>query len=195
MRTLFSALTVVLLLLVAGCREEEKIFAPDPEFSINVWKAPEWWPREDKDWPVDPVEARIQQDALAEYGRPQFFRAIWRTDRRVVTQAEMRELIEKKSSVLEGGETEWIYLEDRKVLRFHPRRLEERPLDDRLRVLCLNGDPEQIRLTKAPDGRTLETYTYYSTGMMYRFDKETGLLEPGGEESLLQTMPGYRGRQ
>lgn len=177
-RLLLALLVGLLPVLLVSCNKNKRKIAPDPEYSLNVMPVPEFWPREEQDWPKDPVAARVQQDYLAEHGRPDFFRVVWRPDRRIIRHFEMMDAIERKGAGLAAApELEWIYLEGDTVVRFYPRRHEARELDHRLLTHCVYGDPHEVKSNPDPaTGRILETYFYYDIGKVYYYDAETGKL-------------------
>lgn len=189
----FLAAALLAVALMVGCGKEEPSLAPDPEFSINVMETPPWWPREEKDWPADPIESRLMEDTLAERGRPEFLRVVWTRDRRIVRQHEMVSALEAKGRGLKDApEFEWIYLDDAEVVRFLPTKIETRPLDDRLKAIALYGDPQTVRTTKDPLGREQETFFYYDRGKIFYFLTESGVQT--GETSIPVT-PYYPRRE
>lgn len=167
---------VLALLLVAGLGCSRKpVLAPDSDFSINVLLTPSWWPREKQDWSSEPVTAAVQQEYYALHGRPEVLRVVWNRDRSLIRQAEMADRVMKnKNKPVEPPEFEWIYLERGIVARFHRDRVEERPLDDRLRAVALYGDPNEWKVNRDAAGRDIETYIYYNQGTIMTFLREDG---------------------
>lgn len=184
---LLAVLSFVLLL--AACGKEKQKLAPDPKFSINVMETPEFWPREDKDWPKDEEKRLIMEGTYAEMGRPDFFRVIWTPDRRIMRQREMVEMLDQKGRGLnKAPELEWIYLDKGKVVRFTRTEAQVRDLDERLISLCRLGDPNDVKVRRDPDGRNVEIYTYYNTGQILYFDQKSGGRI---REDQVAPTPGY----
>ncbi|MDX2176864.1 MAG: hypothetical protein SF028_10375 [Candidatus Sumerlaeia bacterium] len=188
---------LLLILLAAamalGCGKDEPKLAPDPEFSINVLETPSWWPREEKDWPGNPIEARLMEDTLAERGRPDFLRVVWTRDRRIVRQSDMISALSADGRGLKDAtEFEWVYLDDEEVVRFKAAETEVRPLDGRLRAVCLYGDPQAFKSGKDPLGRERETYFYYDRGKIFYFLADDGTQV--GEDTIPVT-PYYPRRE
>lgn len=150
-----------------GCSKKPEL-KPDPTFSMNVMVVPEWWPREELDWPKDPDLAQVQQDALQERGRPDYIRMVWTRDRRILRQSELAE-----KARLRGGlpkpEMEWVYLEKGQVVRFKGTKVLEEPLNDELRAVCEFGDPND---TKDFDekGRHKQIWTFRDNGKILYFE-------------------------
>ncbi len=162
-------------LILASCGREKQKLAPDPNFSINVMEVPEFWPREDKDWPKDEEKRLAMEGTYAEMGRPDSFRVIWTPDRRIMRQREMVEMLDQKGRGLnKTPELEWIYIDKGKIVRFTPKEAQARDLDDRTLTLCRLGDPNDVKVRRDPDGRNVEIYTYYNTGQIIYFDQKSG---------------------
>jgi hypothetical protein len=193
MKRLLAGLLMALgIALLAGCKDDPKL-APNSDFSINVIPTPNWWPREDKDWNADPSIARMQQDYIAEHGKPEAIRVIWTRDRSLMRQGELADRVRKNRNrmVDTPPELEWIYLERGKVVRFLRDRLEERDLDDRLRAVALYGDPNEWKVTRDAAGRDIETHIYYNEGLLMTF-----LVSDGSKvrEERFQPVTGYQRR-
>lgn len=194
--SLLTRLLLIVLLLgavlapVSGCKR--KRLRPDPAFSLNVMTVPEWWPREKKDWPKDPAEARVMKEALDANGRPDYLRIVWNRDRRLVRQGEMVRAIQRGGRGLTPPEFEWVYFDDNKVIRFFPRRAETRELDDRLKTVCNYGDPNEIKTLSDAMNREMDIFTYYEQGKLIYFDRATGRTI---KEDKFQAIDGFERRQ
>lgn len=191
-RIVAGALLAAAIALFAGCKDDPKL-APDSDFSINVIPTPEWWPREDKDWDKDPSTARLQQDYVAEHGKPEVIRVVWTRDRSLMRQGEMADRVRKNNNrtLDTPPEFEWIYIERGKVARFVRDRVDERDLDDRLRAIALYGDPNEWKVTKDAAGRDIETHVFYNEGLLMTF-----LMSDGSKvrEERFQPVTGYQRR-
>lgn len=188
-RRLLSLCMAFALLVTVGCKKEGDKLAPDPDFSINVLATPEFWPREDKDFP-ESEEGRILMEAtLEDWGRPEVLRVIWTPDRRIMRQREMVESLERKGQGLRKPEFEWIYVDKMKVLRFRNNKTEERDLDARLLKVCELGDPNEVKIRRDPEtGVITETFIYYGTGQILYFDQKSGALI---REDQVTPTPGF----
>ncbi len=177
------------LLLLVACGKEKQKIAPEPDFSINVMDVPEFWPREDKDWPKDEEKRLVMEGTYAEMGRPEFFRVIWTPDRRIMRQREMVEMLDQKGRGLnKTPELEWIYLEKGKIVRFTQTEAQLRDLDDRTLTLCRLGDPNDVKIRRDAEERNVEIYAYYNTGQIFYFDQKTGKQI---REDQVSPTPGY----
>lgn len=97
-RFLMIALMVPLLLAGVGCGgSKQRKLAPDISFSVNLIEVPEDWPIEKKDWPKDPKQALQQQQVYEKYGKPDYFRILWRKDGRIITQGELTQRMSDKT--------------------------------------------------------------------------------------------------
>lgn len=191
LRLLFACIALLAAFGAASCNKNKQKLAPDPEFSINVMEVPEFWPREDKDWPKDEDKRLVMEGTLADRGRPDFFRVVWTADRRIVRQREMVDALEKKGQGLTAPELEWIYADDGKIVRFHKDKAEVRDMDDRLATICTLGDPNDVKVRRDAAGTNTEIFTYYNTGQIMYFEQKTGLRL---REDQVPATPGYKGR-
>ncbi|MEQ8820285.1 MAG: hypothetical protein RLY93_08565 [Sumerlaeia bacterium] len=157
-------LAALIAFLGAGCGKKK--LEPDIDFSINVMPVPQWWPREDKDWPEIPAAREAQQQVWAERGTPDYFRIVYTADRRIVRQPELGtgRMAGKKDQV----ELEWIYFEDGEVISFAGPKVKERDIDDQLRTVCKYGDPSEIK-TWPEVGVERSSFTYYDHGKTFYF--------------------------
>lgn len=173
MRRILPLMMILVLIGISlgatGCRRgpEKRALIYDPTFSLNVKRVPSYWPREDLDWPRNEMEREARKEAWANYGTPDFIRHVRTFDRRIVRPVEM-----EKGHVLAGQRNrpliQWIYLDKDLVLEFDGPRVEELELDDKLRTVCIYGDPNDIRsLDQQHYERT--SFYYYNHGREFIF--------------------------
>lgn len=175
-------------LLATACGKKEPALEPDPEFSINVMVVPDFWPREEIDWPEDETLRRVQQEAWARYGTPDFLRFVYTVDRRIVKPSEAVEGHRMSGRRGSKPEDEWVYFDQGIVLRFKGTEVIERPLDDMLKTIVLYGDPNEIK--RWPElGVERTSFTYYDHGKTFNFGggKLTDTYE-------FKPMPGFNMR-
>ncbi len=177
-RVMFAAaLLVVTAGLVAACggRGGPRVMVPNSDFSINVVEAPGDWPDEERDWHADPVIAAQQQRVYEAYGKPDYFRFLWRRDGQVVRQGDLFDMISAqrvdpaKFIAERNPDMEWVYLDRGITYRFTRSGPQQAPLPDNIRVICEEGDPQEIKENPGADGARMLTYQYYNTGMIYYF--------------------------
>lgn len=167
---LLSAVLIAAILLPACSRGPEKRpLEIDPVFSVNVIPVPDYWPREKLDFPKDdPRMRRLMREALAEHGRPDFLWMVQTYDRRPVHQAELRRP-ETMSARRSKSFLDWVYLEQRLVVSFEGGEIRELPLTDKIRTICLYGDPNEVRPFRTADGRNEPRWIYYAYGLEFAF--------------------------
>lgn len=161
--------TLVATTMTVGCRRgpEKRPLTYDATFSLNVKRVPAFWPRERFDWPRNEMEREAHKEAWATYGTPDFIRHVRTFDRRIVRPVEMEE-----RHVLAGARNrpliQWIYLDKELVLEFDGPRVEELDLDDKLRTVCIYGDPNDIRTFDREHFKQTSFY-YYNHGQEFIF--------------------------
>lgn len=187
----FTLLAGLLLLATfqVGCGGKRPRVFPDANFSINVAPVPADWPDEAKDWPDDVDAALRMQRVFERHGVPDFFRLRWSRDGRILSQRELTQMqwtanqrsFQKymKSADIEH---EWVYLDERRLFRFHRNRVEEKELPDTIRIICEYGDPSDISQTRDIVG-PITTYSYFHLG--YRFYFRDGMLDRREEFNAL----------
>ena len=166
---ILAPLLGVLLVVLGGCEKkpEEKPLEIDQKFSVNVIPIPHYWPREKFDWPTSPVERNIRQEAWAKYGTPDFLRRIYTFDNRIVRPLELSEghvLAGKRPVPLD----QWVYIEEDRTITFTGPRMELGTIPDQIRIVCLNGDPNEVKEFPRADF-TMVSFFYYNQGKEYVF--------------------------
>ena len=165
--SLAGAVLLAASVFLTACGGKEPVLKPDPDFSVNVMAVPEWWPREELDWPEDAARRQVEQDAWARYGTPEFLRFVYTVDRRIVKPSESLEG-HRMAGTQGKPDIEWIYVNDEIILSFNKGKAVERPLDDRLRTVVLYGDPNEIK--RWPElGVERTSFTYYDHGKTFSF--------------------------
>ena len=192
-------LTILILMagtaFTSGCGRNPRIF-PDARFSVNVASVPRDWPDEKKDWPEDVDAALRMQRVYERYGVPDYFRIRWARDGRLLSQKELNQMqftsnqrsfakYMKQSNL----EYEWVYLDEKKLIRFHRNRVEETDLPDTIRIICEYGDPSDISQTRDIAG-PITTYSYYGLGKRFYF--RDGVLD---RQEDFTSMPGFSERR
>jgi len=181
---LLKAAVVVLALagamgMAAGCGGTPKArkIAPDPRFSINLVEVPADWPDERIDWPRDNATLAAQQQAVYEqYGKPDYFRLLWKRDGRMMTNTEFQNMAwqrrakaGKRKEQIETPDLEWVYLDDKLTFQFTRGKVVKGELPDTTRIVTEYGDPHEIKetidVTKAPN----VVYQYYDQGKVFYF--------------------------
>jgi hypothetical protein len=194
----------LLLLCLAGCRR----FYPPVAFnlrSVNVASIPPDWPYEDvKKFKL----TEVQEEVLAERGRPDRFRVRWDEREEFIWGPELRQRFHRNSEndimmwhhhrkAPMPFEVSWIYQEEgqsryrreadetfrgEEVIFLDEHSYEIVPIDAMLGVLLDNGDPEKIDGPERWRGHELERWRYYQRGRVYHF------LD--GHLDRVETLPG-----
>ncbi len=171
-RTSVSLLVLIVSsLLVLGCGSKNPEDLPlevNPLYSVNIVPVPDFWPREKIDWPIKEPQRSLHQEAWAVHGTPDYIRLVYTFDDRFVRPIELEEnhtMIGKRPGPL----TEWIYLDQDKVIRFESSRYVEKPVSEELRMICTHGDPTQFHEAREADGTVRRTYTYLNLGKEFTY--------------------------
>ncbi len=143
----------------------------DPEFSINVGTI-------DADWPKDIEDLdTAKQHALEFYGRPDYFHLIWSPRSDILTESEhyklMRDAADQNWKTGKPPEPGfgWIYMKKNiEVIFLDSARYEEKKLTAQMRLIAEKGDPQRKRMVRIPGGRTVEEWTYFGLGIIYKFE-------------------------
>lgn len=168
MRNVYTLLILSIFLstILAGCSKgpEKKPIEIDPNYSVNVVSVPSYWPREKLDYPKkDTVMKQTMIKAYRQYGRPDYLRRVYTADRtRIIRPNDLQEGVTLPGRIPE--KTEWIYTKEDLILEFKFDEIIEHELDDRLEIICLYGDPNEIRPHKTQLGDLNIIYTYYGHG-------------------------------
>ena len=180
---LLLAVLTVAALSACGSRNRPRVLVPNSDFSVNVVPAPPDWPDERRDWHPDPVISAQQQRVFETYGKPDYFRFLWRRDGRIVRQADLYDLLythrrDPEDYMKEQNlDLEWVYLEHGITYRFTPSGPQQGEVSDALRVITDLGDPEEMKENVDRDGVEELTYQYYSRGVIYYFRDGTKIRE------------------
>jgi len=165
----FSSARLVLLLplllglvVTNGCAKPK--LEIDPDYSWNLVRPQEEWPGEKPEEILKPAEL----EAFAVYGRPDAIRIIYDASGRIITRTEVdTKFVGKKAKKIEDFQRSYVYAVKRVEVVMHPSgEIEEKPLNDQLRIVYENGDPESR--TSRPNS-TQETWVYYSLGRRFLF--------------------------
>lgn len=168
-------LWIVLLVVLIGCAHSGQIVF-NPKFSVNLATPCKSWPEEKKLTPA-------QREVLAKYGPPDYFHIWWTKQGEIQTYLK----VDRKFPRIHDYDRSWIYLDRNEDIVFksdtHHVVL---PISDQLRVVCEYGDPEDIKKITNRDGVLVESWTYYTYGILLKF--LDGKL---GERSEFQPMGTY----
>lgn len=152
-RVLFPALLFGALIL-GGCKLDQDI-AMDFDYSVNVFRPGPKFPNHKK---LKPSEKEL----FDRYGKPDFIRVYWNRDGDLRTRNQLQgELQGKKPKKMPPYA--WLYLKQGREYFINETTFEERPVTERVRIICEHGDPEDIK--DLMGGRI--QWTYYSTGRIF----------------------------
>lgn len=193
-----GALACLLACALSGCfgAAIEAIFSPytiekhlNPAFSINVVKTPEWWPDDDTFKTKRNPTGEAQRAYYEQWGRPDFIRLIYRKDRTVIDFDTYWANNSRLPPVIGYA---WVYLDRKIETHFNEKTgVEEGPLSDEIRMICDEGDPDQILRLEAPEGMRKVRFFYRQTGKAVTFEnsRKTGVDQ-------MPALPGWmRGRR
>jgi hypothetical protein len=180
-------LAVLFVSVLPGCgkKPKDQPIRFDPNISVNVVPVPEFWPREDKDFPKSELDRAVREQALEKYGRPDYLRQVYTVDRRVIRPKDILEGIHlpgKKATPT----LEWLYIDEKLALEFDGPRMVEHELDDQLRIAAIYGDANIVRNHPQADGRVFQIHTYYNHAKEFTFYGTTLVKE----KTLTSTLPG-----
>jgi hypothetical protein len=160
----FLAACILLIGTACASKDPEKLpLEVDALYSVNVVGVPSYWPREKLDWPLEEPQRSLHKEAHGIHGNPDYIRFVYTFDDRFIRPSELEEnhrMIGKRPAPM----TEWVYIEQDKVLRFESNRYVEKPLTEELRMVCTHGDPTQVKEVREPDGTLRRIYTYLDLG-------------------------------
>jgi len=190
MRAIFFLLIIAGSFTLAGCggKKDNVPLTPDPSFSVNVMPVPPNWPRERVDWPSNEEHKVVQKGIYEKYDKPDFIRYVYTFDARFVTSEEMqqwRHMVGKRPEPL----VEWVFLDEEKVYRFDGKKEPvDRELEDKLRVICMEGDPQKVTnvAVHPEEDMEKEIWFYYTSGNEYHFIEDRKV----SERKVSAGMPG-----
>ena len=162
-RILFPFLCLLPVFVGSSCAKKDKLRL-NPEFSVNVAQP-------EKDFPNVENLIPSKKEVYELYGSPDFVRFWWSKDGRVHRFLEVdRQLRSRKT--LFGLKHSWIYLDKNIECVFENNSLyREIPLNDKIRILCNYGDPEDIKILSDVEPYR-EIWNYYSQGVIFKFEKD-----------------------
>ena len=151
-------------LLLSGCqREDEVIFNID--FSINVGKPRRKFPKVKK-------LVQSKREVYELYGRPDFVRLWWTEDGRIHQYLEVDRRMKDRKSFREIKRS-WVYLENNIEYLFDSdESFREIPLSEKIRTVCIYGDPENVKKMSDDETPLKETWNYYSIGLILKFEND-----------------------
>jgi hypothetical protein len=148
----------VLLTVFLGCALSSQLMF-NPNFSVNLAEP-------GKKWPKDKTLTPAQSEVLAKYGPPDYFHIWWTRQGDIQTYLK----VDRKFPRILDYDHSWIYLQRNEDIVFkgnsHYGAL---PISDQLRTVCEYGDPDDIKKNVNRDGVLVETWQYYSYGVMLKF--------------------------
>ncbi|HPB30133.1 MAG TPA: hypothetical protein PLB62_01620 [Candidatus Sumerlaeota bacterium] len=149
------------LCLSPSCRKDRNIHL-DLDKSVNVATP-------GKDFPAEKNLVASKKQTLELYGKPDFIHLWWSRDGRIHTLLEVdRTMAARRKDVPKS----WIYLDRNIEIIFdNNQEMREIPLVDKLRTVCLYGDPDEVKLM--PDratGALKENWHYFGQGLILLFE-------------------------
>lgn len=172
------ALAVATGLTAAGCQSERRVIEPDRYFSINVARVASWYP------PSEESLTQAQIDVLVEHGRPVLFRFWWTPTGEFINGDDVHKRFrqgtydpdrnEELKKIMLGQRASWVFIKDNSRT-IHPEELEvifsgdgvtweERPLSQRLKLICIYGDPTDKSPIKMIGGLEREVWRWDDYG-------------------------------
>ena len=166
------ALLILSLCLGLGCAWFSEVFSDsiplyrfDPQ-SVNVAQVSENWPKDQAKLP------KVQQEVIRQFGVPDYVHLWWNRNLPITSADEVRSIRFQGGWTSKPLRTSWIYLEKRQEVDFKKNDdFDVKPLDERIRVLCEMGDPDQVK-QYIQQGDRMESWIYYGRGRIYRFVNE-----------------------
>jgi hypothetical protein len=162
--------TVGLCLLALGCMMSPPLIVKlDHHFSMNVGKPPTGFP--DKRLKLSAAESEV----LARRGNPDFIRIWWRSDGSLITSSDLSGHHDEMNPMLNASKKSWIYLntgdkensgkDNGEEVIFVGSGYKVRPLDQKLKLVCTYGDPDDRSAPTMRDGATFETWRWIEYGI------------------------------
>ena len=158
---LFLLSLFLMALFIPACHKERQVTF-NSEFSINIGKP-------GRDFPVVKHLTQAKREIYEFYGPPDYVRLWWSDDGRIHRFLEVDRRLKDKRQFSQIKRS-WIYLDkDMEFLFIDETSYRETPLGDKVRIICTYGDPEDIKKTSDTGGALLETWNYYSIGLILKF--------------------------
>lgn len=183
---LFRLLLLPLLLcLGTGCARDKHVLDLDYHFSMNVLKAPEWYPGE-KDQ-LTPGQLDIYQ----RMGAPDYIRFWWRPDGSIITTSDLASRgPDKTMEDMQSCDKSWIYLrEGEEVIFYKKGGYKKQPLEEPVKLLCTYGDPTQRTPPLMKNGRKIENWIWIDHGIRIRLEDgkevDRAYMTPTGTGTIL----------
>jgi hypothetical protein len=149
---------IVPLVALIGCAHTGQL-ALNPSFSVNVAAPSKSWPEEKKLTPA-------QREVLAKYGTPDYFHIWWTKQGGIQTYLK----VDRQIPRIHDYDLSWVYLDRNEDIIFKTdTHYVALPISDQLRAVCDYGDPEDIKKDMSRDGVLVETWTYYTHGILLKF--------------------------
>ena len=160
----------VLLMGMASCPKSIN-YSANPKWSVNLIQPGRSWPRLANMSPA-------KLEAYDQFGKPEFFRVWYNSAGELANTRQAGPLIREKD--LGKLPWSWVYEKQEIEIRFEsPTKFEKVPIPDKVKVLCLRGDPhEQPKMFTLKSGSLREDWIYYDVGKKYIFvDDKLGKVE------------------
>jgi hypothetical protein len=158
------AVSVAVLVVVAGCGGQDVKF--DPDFSVNLFQPGPKWPNVEK-------LTQAQREAYQKYGKPDQFRVLWNPAGDVKTRSELAQFFREKKMPKELPPHTWIYLASGKEIWFEGGSYVERQVTDMTRMLIKYGDPEDIKVMAGG----ITQWMFFGAGRIYKFNTAGRIVE------------------
>ena len=149
---------VVILAVFIGCALPGQLMF-NPKFSVNLAEPGKKWPQEKNLTPA-------QSEVLATYGPPDYLHIWWTKKGDIQTYLK----VDRKFPRMGDYDRSWIYLDRNEDIVFKSdTNYVVVPISDRLGAVCEYGDPEDIKKNVSRDGVLVESWMYYSHGVLLKF--------------------------
>lgn len=169
MRTSGWLAVAVVLIGAASCPKAIQIDI-DTKFSANLVRPAATWPPLDQ---LTPAEL----DAYEKFGAPDFFHLWYNRRGDLVSSREAHPFIREKK--LDELPRSWVYEAGGFEIRFlTAARFEKQPISDKIKVICLRGDPQDVDRQRMRNGDVKEYWTYFDVGEKYLFVNDRQAGEP-----------------
>jgi hypothetical protein len=133
-----------------------------------------------------------EREVLEEDGRPDYFHLIWSPYEAVVDRAQLNKAIRSASAENEKERIGWVYIEEKKEITFStPSKYKEAPLNDKVRVICREGAPNEPKVLPNNRNVRVEKWHYINSGVIYTFEDDVMIKE---DRTSVPALPGFSGR-
>lgn len=168
LKYLATSAVALAVALLSGCSTVAPVYNFDPDFSMNVAKSS----FNAKNFvTLSPAEKEIH----SRYGPPDFIRFFWNPQGDLAGRMQRLSAVGKKPKDLERT---WVYLQRGVEVCFKGRtEYDIKPLSDSIRLLCEQGDPEEVVEHRENKSHPYSDFIYYKKGIRYKMDENGQMLQ------------------